>query len=158
MFGKLNVEESRSLLKRHILGRIGCHAEGKTYVVPISYAFDGEDIYCHSFEGMKLHVMRKNPKVCFQVDQMANMANWESVVAWGTFEEITDPVKRKQALNILLDRIIPVVSSATVRLSPDWPFPPKDAEKIEGVIFRIRLDEITGRFEKADSIYLASFG
>jgi nitroimidazol reductase NimA-like FMN-containing flavoprotein (pyridoxamine 5'-phosphate oxidase superfamily) len=93
MFGTLNNEEIEQVFYNNIIGRIGCHADGKTYVVPISYAYDGDCIYAHTYEGMKISIMRKNPEVCFQADNMQNMANWQSVIAWGTFEELTDPEK-----------------------------------------------------------------
>jgi nitroimidazol reductase NimA-like FMN-containing flavoprotein (pyridoxamine 5'-phosphate oxidase superfamily) len=86
MFGTLENNEIEELLSQQLVGRIGCHAADTTYIVPISYAYDGEYIYGHSFEGMKLNMMRENPKVCFQVDNMHNMANWQSVVAWGEFD------------------------------------------------------------------------
>lgn len=38
----------------------------------------------------KIEMMRKNPKVCFEVDDIKNIFSWKSVIAWGTFEEITD--------------------------------------------------------------------
>jgi hypothetical protein len=37
-----------------------------------------------------------------------------------------------------------------MKLSPAWPFPTEDYTKIEGIVFRIRLTEETGRCEKLD--------
>ena len=151
MLGKLNMPEIEQFLHHQIVGRIGCHDGDRTYLVPISYAYDGEYIYCHTCEGMKVNIMRKNPKVCFEVDHLQNMANWQSVIAWGTFEELKDPVERGKALVKLHDRILPMIASETVRLSSDWPFPPDEMSKIVGVTFRIRLGEKTGRFEKTNA-------
>jgi len=148
MFGILNEDEIHEVLKSQVLGRIGCNHEGVTYVVPISYAYDGKYIYCHSREGMKVKMMRKNPKVCFEVDEMTNMANWKSVIGWGDFEELTSSEDRKVALDYLVNRILPIVSSETTHLSPHWPFPPKNMEDIKGVVFRIKLESKTGRFER----------
>jgi nitroimidazol reductase NimA-like FMN-containing flavoprotein (pyridoxamine 5'-phosphate oxidase superfamily) len=78
------------------------------------------------------------------------MANWKSVVAWGTFEELTGEDERNEGLQKLLERILPDISSDTVKLSPQWPFPTEDYTKIEGIVFRIRLTEKTGRFEMID--------
>ena len=44
MFGTLNTEEIETLLHNQIIGRIGCQFDNTTYVVPISYAYDGEFI------------------------------------------------------------------------------------------------------------------
>ncbi len=75
MFGNLNKDEIEEVLKHHLIGRIGCYAFDTTYIVPISYGYDGESIYCHTYEGLKITMMRKNPRVCFEVDTMENMAN-----------------------------------------------------------------------------------
>ena len=83
MFGKLNNEEIEGLIQSQLIGRIGCHADDVTYVVPISYAYDGTYLYGHTYEGMKVDMMRKNPKICFEVDSTRNLANWQSVIGWG---------------------------------------------------------------------------
>jgi nitroimidazol reductase NimA-like FMN-containing flavoprotein (pyridoxamine 5'-phosphate oxidase superfamily) len=147
MFGILNKDEIEKLLHSQTVGRIGCHADGVTYIVPISYAYDGENIFAHTLEGMKINMMRKNPEVCFEVDSMQNMANWQSVISWGVFEELGDPKDRQHALEILHARVLPNSASATARLSSEWPFSPKDMNSIKGVVFRIQLHKKTGKFE-----------
>ena len=141
--------EMERLLSKEVVGRIGCTDGRQVYVVPISYAYDGEYIYCHTHEGLKVDLMRKHPEVCFEVDQLQNMANWQSVVAQGKFEELKDLVLKRDALERLHARILPLVSSETTHLSKDWPFAPADAHTIDGVTFRIRLSEKSGRFEKS---------
>ena len=90
MLGELNETQVDHLLRAEVIGRIGCHADGITYVVPTTYVYDGADIYGHSAAvSTKIEMMRKNPDVCFEVDSMQNMANWQSVIVWGKFEEIT---------------------------------------------------------------------
>jgi nitroimidazol reductase NimA-like FMN-containing flavoprotein (pyridoxamine 5'-phosphate oxidase superfamily) len=148
MLGKLSMSEIEELLHHQLIGRIGCHFEDTMYVVPISYAYDGHYIYCHTHEGMKIDLMRKNPRVCFEVDHMQNMANWQSVISWGEFEELNDEEERSNALHKLHERILPMIASETTHLSVDWPFTPTEINKIEGVTFRILLGEKTGRFEK----------
>jgi nitroimidazol reductase NimA-like FMN-containing flavoprotein (pyridoxamine 5'-phosphate oxidase superfamily) len=148
MFGILSFPEIEKLLSKQVIGRIGCYYDDKVYVVPISYFYDGQYIYCHTYEGRKIEMMRKNPKVCFQVDHLQNMANWQSVIAYGEFEELTEPLARKNALQKLHERQLPMISSETVHLSADWPFIPSELNKISGIAFRIRVDEKTGRFEK----------
>lgn len=151
MMGKLSAAEIEVILNKQIVGRIGCHADGITYVVPISYAYDGNYLYGHTHEGMKLALMRKNTSVCFEVDEMINMANWKSVIVQGKFEELEDPQLRKHALDQLNNRVLPLISSVTTHLSPYWPFPPEDYKEIKGVVFRIAVIERSGRFENDQS-------
>ena len=151
MFGKLNSAEIEDLISQQFIGRIGCHADDTTYIVPISYAYDGTYVYGHTFEGMKINMMRKNSKVCFEVDNTKNLANWQSVICRGTFEELPNGHEKDEAVRKLEDRVLPILHSETMRLSPLWPF--RSADIIKGIIFRIRLTEKTGRFEKSQNEY-----
>ena len=147
MFNTLSNKRIIDLVSNTVIGRLGCQADGKMYVVPISYAYDGDYIYARTFEGMKLTMMRKNPNVCFQVDKIENMSDWESVIIWGTFEELTDTKEREKGLKILLSKIPPNVSAESVKLTPEWPFPNNDFKRIDGIVYRIRIKEMTGRCE-----------
>jgi uncharacterized protein len=155
MFGNLETSEIESILHSKILGRIGCHSDNTTYIVPISYAYDGEFIYALTGEGLKINIMRQNPEVCFEVEDIPDMGNWKSVICWGNYEELTEKEERIRALEILHDRQLPHVTSATTKLSSSWPFRPDHIENIPGVVFRIRISKKTGRYEKQDhaSIY-----
>jgi uncharacterized protein len=150
MFGKLNPDQIEELLKSQFIGRIGCHANGVTYVVPVSYAYDGIYVYGHTYEGMKVDMMRKNPMICFEADDTKNLANWLSVVAWGEFEELKDGKARDEAIQKLVGRVLPVITSETMHLSPQWPFPAEKTDDVTGIVYRIKLTEKTGRYEKSD--------
>ena len=150
MLGILDSTEIEELLRSQLIGRIGCHAGGETYVVPISYAYDGNYIYCHTDEGKKASMMRKNPKICFQVDSMKDMANWKSVIIQGLFEELKEKSDRIHAMQTLLNRYLPIISSVTTHLGQHWPFQPDDIDEIDGVIFRIAMKEKSGRYESAE--------
>ncbi|HEX5652072.1 MAG TPA: pyridoxamine 5'-phosphate oxidase family protein [Chitinophagaceae bacterium] len=151
MKGILSPAEIENLLHRQVVGRLACCAEGEVYIVPISYAYDGEYIYCHSEEGLKTSIMRKNPRVCFQVDEMRNMAQWKSVITWGEFEELTTENEKEKALNILMNRMLPVASSETTHLGSQWPFAAGGTEDVGGLFFRIHIYKKTGRFEQEEA-------
>ena len=85
MLGELTSHEIDQLLKSQPIGRLGCYAKGKVYITPITYLYDGTYLYGHSREGLKIQMMRQNPKVCFEVDTMENLANWKSVIIQGEY-------------------------------------------------------------------------
>ena len=147
MIGNLSQSQIDRLLQKEVIGRIGCHSAEMIYVVPISYAYEGETIYAHTFEGLKVDMMRKNPEVCFEVDDLKDMGNWKSVIAWGRFEEITEVEERKKATKILINRHLPVVSSSTTHLGSSWPFYSDTADPVDGIVFKIVLNRKTGKFE-----------
>ena len=147
MLGNLRPQQIEQVLKDQLVGRIGCCLNGEPYIVPISYAYDGTYIYCHTTEGKKTEMMRRNPRICFQVDEMKDMANWQSVIALGEFEELKTKEQRNTALQFLLNRYLPVISSVTTHMGEQWPFRPDDVATIDGVVFRIVIKQKTGRFE-----------
>ena len=152
MFGNLGEDAIETILRHQIIGHIGCQANDTVYVVPISFAYKDGFIYAHTKEGMKINMMRQNPKVCFETYNMENMGNWQCVIAWGNFEEITDKKVRAAALNILLKRDLPFIASKTMQLTKEWPFVPEDLNSIEGIVFRIKLNIKTGRYERTEEI------
>lgn len=154
MFGELGADAVDVILHHQLIGQIGCHANEVTYVVPISYAYRNNYIYAFSQEGMKIDMMRQNPKVCFQVHTMENMANWQSVVVWGEFEELTADPERDEAVRILLNRSLPAIVSEKTQITPNWPArAEKEVSKsVKGIVFRIKITKKTGRYENREVI------
>lgn len=148
MLGHLNNKQIEHVLQRLIIGRIGCHADNMTYVVPVTYAYDGRYIYGHTKEGLKIDMMRKNPMVCFEVDVMENMSHWRSVIAWGKFEELKTPEARKEAMKLLIDAVMPLMTGETTINYSLKDTHPKTIEAMTGVVYRIELTKKTGRYEK----------
>lgn len=147
MIGPLTKSQMEALLHQQVVGHIACHHENFIYLVPTSYAYDGEFIYAHSHEGTKLNIMRKNPNICFEVDDVTDMSNWQSVIVWGRFEELTFEEERIKALRVLLHRKLPLNSSTTTHLGKEWPFSENEPNEISGVVYKIVIDRQTGRFE-----------
>lgn len=149
MLGTLTKTQIDHVLDSQVVGRIGCYADGRVFVVPVTYAYDGKYIYAHSKEGMKIKMMRINPKVCFEVDVMDNMANWRSVIVWGEYEELKGAPSQEKGLKILSDRLMPLVASETLSHSEHHSMRPQMVEKeVKAIVYRIKITESTGRYEK----------
>src|SRR5437879_3034768 len=117
MLGALTHDEIEQLLMRGNVGRIGCCAEDRIYVVPITYAYDGECVIAHSADGLKIRTMRANPSVCFEVDDIVDLAHWSSVIAWGTYEELSGTLE-EGASALLFSRLGSLRHSATALKYP----------------------------------------
>ena len=83
--------ECIELLNRVSIGRLACCFENQPYVVPVTYVYEPECLYVFSTLGQKIKWMRKNPKVCVQIDEIGNQSNWTSVVVNGTYLELQEP-------------------------------------------------------------------
>ncbi len=149
MLGTLSDHQIDQILQSLIIGRLGCSVEDKIYIIPVTYVFQNGYIYAHSKEGLKVEIMRKNPKVCFQVDAIENMTNWRSVLVWGEFEELKSEEAQTQAIHILADRFAPYVTSETLKSSSNSTPPGRVEKKLKAVVYRIKITEKSGRFEKS---------
>ena len=149
MLGQLNHEEMEALLHTSVVGRIGCYADGRIYVVPITFVYEDGAIVGHSSNGLKMQMMRENPHVCFEVDAMEDLGNWRSVIAWGRFEELQG-AEADHAMASLLARLLPLA------VTSETSHPPKDLThqnraqlgELRAVVYRVSLTEMTGRFER----------
>ena len=135
-------QETRSLLTLARVGRLGCVVDGEPYIVPINYVFEDDSIYSHSLPGRKLDALRAHPRACVQVDEIEDDLTWRSAIAFGNFEEIRVPGDRRSILSKLLARfpLLTPVESVMVQ----------DAAAPDSVVFRIRIDRLTGMAEGFD--------
>lgn len=149
MIGRLSIEEMDTVLKNNILGRLGCNDGSKTYVVPISYVYDGKDIIAHSVRGLKTQMMQKNPNVCFEVDEIEDLKNWKSVIVWGTYQELTDERDRYHAMKYFVERMMymKISDTAVPPETTETRTHPRSEGNIKPVIYRIIVIEKTGRYE-----------
>jgi len=136
MITTLSRDESYTLLRGSRVARLGCVAEGYPYVVPVNYVFDGESALVHSLPGRKIEAMRADPRVCLQVDEIEGHTKWKSVLAYGTYEEITASAERERAMNCLL--------SLFPQLTPVESLIATDANAPSPVVFRVRVERVTG--------------
>jgi nitroimidazol reductase NimA-like FMN-containing flavoprotein (pyridoxamine 5'-phosphate oxidase superfamily) len=150
MLGELALTEVERLLQSEPIARIGCHVEGRTYVVPVAYVYADGSLIGHSADGLKLRMLRKNPDVCVEIEHVDDLANWRSVIAWGRYEELSGE-EAERALDLLMARFVTLITSETSQPSRATT-PSTHARSVAGrpsVVYRIRLTEKTGRFERS---------
>ncbi len=141
----LDDDRIESLLETAAVARLGCCVDGRTYVVPVAYAYYGGACYGHTSDGLKLQMLRANPSVCLEIDHVQSLSRWESVIAWGTFEELTGEAAREGA-ELFMQRVHRVLTgreagaAAITRMVT--------AALTQGIVYRIRLQEKTGRVER----------
>lgn len=133
---ELSRAEVEEFLRGQRIVRLGCHADGVTYVVPLIYAYEDGALVAVTTEGRKTAMLRENGRVCVEVDEYDadGRGSWRSVIAYGTFEELSgDAIEA--ALGLLRERFARTAGrSAEARpLGPGV------------VVLRITLDEVSGR-------------
>lgn len=138
MLTKMDVNTSLEFLKSKRFGHLGCVLEsGEPYVLPVNFLFEKGQIYIHSMPGQKITAMKNNPKICLQIETVADDGfEWQSVIAFGEFKEVLDPNKKMKILFQFYEkfpRFTPVEAS----------FEEKNSAATV-VIFTIKIERLTG--------------
>ena len=136
MITTLTDAQAHDLLQAAGIGRLGCIVNGEPYIVPINFYFEDNCVYSHSLPGLKIVSLRENRRACVQVDAIENDLRWSSALAFGDFEEMVKPNEREEVLRKLLKRfslLTPVESGIA-----------EGGTRLEVVVFRLRIDRITG--------------
>ncbi len=106
--------EMHALLQRESFGHLGCARDGRPYVVPMHYAYDGKELYFFTTEGMKTQFIEVNPKVCLQVEEITDSTHWRSVMVIGKAEQLTNAEETQRAMKHITERnpsLTPAISA-----------------------------------------------
>ncbi len=72
-----------AVIKQSKVCRLAMVDQDKPYVIPMSFGYDGS-LYFHSaLEGRKIEVLKKNPQVCFEFDEVTKLVKNKDACEWG---------------------------------------------------------------------------
>jgi len=89
------------------VGRLGVVLEdGTPYVVPVGFGYADGKIFFHTCnKGLKMDALRRNTKVCFEVDEsLSDASMFKSVIIFGTAEIVSEKAKIIPYLQKLIDK------------------------------------------------------
>jgi nitroimidazol reductase NimA-like FMN-containing flavoprotein (pyridoxamine 5'-phosphate oxidase superfamily) len=140
---ELTPTECREGLSRTNVARLACSRKEQPYVVPVSFAYDTDSNCLFSFStiGRKVDWMRENPKVCVEVEDVADRFHWTTIVIFGRYDEIGDSAEHKEIRRRALDLF---------EQRAEWWLPgaaklrPQDHPGLV-VVYRVQVDSMTGR-------------
>jgi uncharacterized protein len=107
-------EEIEWIIRQADVCRLGLSRDNRPYIVPVSFGYDGDNIYFHTApEGMKIDYMTANDRVCFELEHDIRMVpdkdsacKWSvsylSVIGFGRVQEITGAEEKIAALDLIM--------------------------------------------------------
>ena len=136
--------EIERIIQKALVCRVALADGDSPYVVPVCFGFKDGAIYFHSTpEGKKIEILRKNNKVCFEMDIDTKVIEGEkgcewgiqyaSVIGYGIASFVEDLEEKKHALRVLLRHY----SDKT------YEFPEPSLDKV--TIVKIRVESMTGK-------------
>lgn len=98
--------------------RIALADGGQPFLVPVFFAYDGDAVYFHSsYSGTKMEILRRNPKVCFEVSVDHGIieaeeacdfeARHRTVIGFGEAAFVEDLAEKARILHLIVARFTP---------------------------------------------------
>ncbi len=131
------------ILSKSEICRVAMVNEGEPYLVPVNYGYSEDAIYIHSASrGKKIDVLRKNNRVCFEIDYghevlKAELAcNWtekyRSLIGYGAVDIVTDDKEKRFGLDRIMEHYGRTENNV---------YKEKNVENI--VILKINIEEVS---------------
>lgn len=142
IFQRTEIDE---IINKTDVCRIAFAKENIPYIVPVSFGYDGKNIYIHTATvGKKIEFIESNNIVCFEFDTDIKTISHEtigckwsttyrSVIGNGKITEITNEKKMIDALNKIMLHYS----------NKEWEFTNKMLKNVR--IWKIEIEEITGK-------------
>ena len=134
--------DMHALLERESFGHLGCARDGRPYVVPMNYAYDGKELYFFTTEGMKTQFIQSNPQVCLQVEEITDSTHWRSVMVIGKAEQLTGNEDMQRAMKLITDRNPSLTPAISATQLDTW------GRAVDIALYRITPELIDGRETK----------
>ena len=143
-FRELTRAECDSLLKRNRVGRIAFTFRDLVDIEPVHYVYANGWLHGRTSPGTKLATLRHHPWIAFEVDETSGLYDWRSVIVHGVvhFPDRDGSASDGEAYESTLGLIRKLEPLA---LEAGDPTPQRQ------VLFRIHVDEVTGRAATTES-------
>jgi len=116
--GTFDRERIYAILDEGLLCHVGIAPDGQPVVIPMAYARQGDRLVLHGSVGSRLmRGLREGLEACVTVTLLDGLVlarsafhhsmNYRSVVAFGTATLIEDEAERRQALDALVEHLVP---------------------------------------------------
>jgi hypothetical protein len=107
--------EIATIMRKSLVCRIALVDGNGPYIVPVNFVMRNNHLYFHSaVKGKKITILKKNNRVCFEVDYDVEIVQGDSPCSWGTkylsaigfgrASLIEDSEAKKEALNWLIEK------------------------------------------------------
>ena len=132
------------ILQQGQVCRLGFADRNVPYIVPMNYGYQDSALYFHSApEGRKIDLIRANPLVCFEVDELVKMnkaanacdwgASFKSVIGTGTARLLETLAEKKAGLDIIMAQY------------SDRSFDYPDEKLAKTAVIKVEIHEMTGK-------------
>jgi uncharacterized protein len=138
-------EPLEEVLQKALICRLAMSDNDQPYVIPLNFGYEDNTLYFHcAREGKKLDILRKNSRICFEVDIDHELVKGESACEWGMKGRsvvgigkaflINDMAGKQKALDIIMKHY-----------GAPGPFSYKEKGVEKVLIIKVEIESMTGK-------------
>ncbi len=138
---RIEIEE---IIAQSSICRIAMAVDNQPYMVPLCFGYLDNTLYFHSADqGRKLEMIKKNPRVCFELEGEAEIikakkaCNWglkyRSIIGFGKASIIEDAGERTAALDLIMKQYS----------TEKWEYPTSMMTKT--LVFKVEIETMAGK-------------
>jgi len=139
-----DIDEIEEIIRKAICCRIGLVDNDEPYVVPVCFGYERSALYFHgALAGRKVELIRKNSKVCFEIDTDVEIVNVEtpcdsvvkyrSVIGVGRAYILESDEEKSHGLNLIMRQYT----------KGDFSFPKSELDKT--LVVKVDIKSVTGK-------------
>jgi len=151
-----DIKEIEDTIKRASVCRLGMVDGDEPYIVPLSFGYEKNALYFHwALEGRKLEVIKRNNKVCFEVDIDVAPASltkkgcggyychtqYRSVIGVGRAYILENAEEKAHGLGVLVRHYYSAVGKPYSE--SDCDFSQKNLDSV--LVVKVEIDSLTGK-------------
>jgi len=136
VFRDLDRPDSEAILARNHVGRVAFSYKDHVDIEPIHYVFSDGWLYGRTKYGTKLRTLAHNRWLAFETEEITGLFEWRSVVVKGSLYLLERDGEHSETYDRAVEIFRTFIPHA---FDPDDPTPDRN------VMFRIHIDQITGR-------------
>lgn len=153
---RYDTETIESILDGGLVGHLGFVVDGRPRVLPMLYVRSGDRLYLHGSTGARFNRMAARRKggleVCFEVtlfdafvlarSTFNHSVNYRSVVVAGRAEVVSDPARKKELLEALVEKLVPGRSTDARG--------PSEMELRQTGVLQLPLEDVSAKLREGD--------
>ena len=137
--------EIEQIIARAEVCRLGLIDQQQPYIVPLNFGYQDNCLYFHSApEGKKIELLRKNQRVCFEIDIDTKIVagerscswttRYRSVIGWGKAEIRESVEEKRSGLQIIVNHY---------STDPSGAIPAQAISRV--TVIKVTIEEISGK-------------
>jgi nitroimidazol reductase NimA-like FMN-containing flavoprotein (pyridoxamine 5'-phosphate oxidase superfamily) len=134
----------RAILEKATICRIAMVDDGEPYIVPLNYGYAGGCLYMHTArEGRKIDALRRNPRVCFEVELGVEVVPNERACGWAI--QYTSVIGHG-TVTFLPPEAVPDALDVLMQQHSgrgDWSYQDRALKRV--LVLRLEIESMTGK-------------